>query len=85
MRRREFLAGTVGLAAAGVPRRAQAAPERAALKFTLDWAFEGPESIFTAASKAGLFEREGLRVQIDRGAGSVDAVVRTASGAYDFG
>lgn len=65
---------------------AQAQPiERSSVKMTLDWAFQGPQSIFSLAVDGGFFKNEGLDVQVDRGSGSTDAVVRVASGAYDFG
>jgi NitT/TauT family transport system substrate-binding protein len=62
------------------------AVERPDIKFTLDWAFQGPESVFTFAADRGFFKNEGLNaVQVDRSGGSTDAVVRVASGAYEFG
>ena len=59
--------------------------EKADIKITLDWAFQGPQSIFTLADERGYFKREGLNVTIDRAAGTNETVVRVASGAYDFG
>ncbi|MDB5901745.1 MAG: transporter substrate-binding protein [Betaproteobacteria bacterium] len=59
--------------------------EKQAVKGALDWAFQGPQAIFTYAADKGLFKKEGLDAQIDRGSGSADAVTRVASGAYDFG
>lgn len=55
------------------------------LKFTLDWAFQGPQAPFLVAMDKGYFAQEGLEVTIDRGYGSADAVSKIASGAYDLG
>lgn len=55
------------------------------LKFTLDWAFQGPQAPFLVALHKGYFAQEGLTVTIDRGYGSADAVSKIASGAYDMG
>lgn len=61
------------------------AVEQPNVKITLDWAFQGPQAIYTYAADRGLYKNEGLNVQVDRGSGSADAVTRVASGAYDFG
>ncbi len=53
------------------------------LKFSLDWRFEGHTSFYHMARAKGYFEQEGLDVQVDAGAGSVAAVQRVATGAYD--
>lgn len=55
------------------------------VKFTLDWAFQGPQGAFLLAAERGYFRREGLNVTIDRGFGSGDVPVKIASGAYDIG
>lgn len=64
-----------------------AAPAMAqtALKFTLDWKFEGPAAGFFLALDKGYFKEEGLDVTIDTGNGSVEAIPRVASGAYQMG
>jgi NitT/TauT family transport system substrate-binding protein len=54
------------------------------LKFSLDWRFEGHTSFYHMARAKGYFEQEGLDVQVDAGAGSVAAVQRVATGAYDL-
>lgn len=76
-----------GLAALGAPSVAQAAGniEKAKLKMVLDWAFQGPQAVWTAAEQNGIFKHEGLDVHVDHGAGSSDTVVKVASGAYDIG
>src|SRR5690606_2548930 len=56
-----------------------------AVKFTLDWKFEGPAAGFFLALDKGYFKDEGLDVTIDTGNGSVEAIPRVASGAYQMG
>src|SRR4051794_39884799 len=60
-------------------------PEKPTLNMTLEWSFQGPQAVFTAAAERDFFKKEGLNVTVDRGSGSTDAVVKVASGAYDFG
>lgn len=55
------------------------------LKFTLDWAYQGPQAPFLVALYKGYFAEEGLNVIIDRGYGSAGAVSQIAGGAYDLG
>lgn len=55
------------------------------IKFTLDWRFEGPAAGFLLAQDKGYFAEEGLNVTIDTGNGSVEAIPRVATGAYQFG
>lgn len=55
------------------------------VKFTLDWAFQGPTSAFIAARELAYFKEAGLSVTIDRGAGSAGAIQRVATGAYQMG
>ena len=56
-----------------------------AVKLTLDWRFEGPAAGFLLAQDRGYFAEEGLDVTIDTGNGSVEAIPRVATGAYQFG
>ena len=55
------------------------------IKFTLDWKFEGPAAGFFLAIDKGYFKAEGLNVTIDTGNGSVEAIPRVATGAYQMG
>jgi NitT/TauT family transport system substrate-binding protein len=73
------LAG-LSLGTAIVPAWAQTA-----VKLTLDWRFEGPAAGFLLAQDNGYFAEEGLDVTIDTGNGSVEAIPRVATGAYQFG
>jgi NitT/TauT family transport system substrate-binding protein len=82
--RRHFsaaLALATGLSAAGMlPAFAQTD-----IKLTLDWRFEGPAAGFLLAQDNGHFAAEGLNVTIDTGNGSVEAIPRVATGAYQMG
>lgn len=55
------------------------------LKFTLDWAFQGPTSAFLLAEQKGYYKAEGLDITIDAGQGSAGALQRVATGAYEMG
>ncbi|SMC70479.1 ABC transporter substrate-binding protein [Polynucleobacter kasalickyi] len=56
-----------------------------AIKFQLDWRFEGPSAFFLEPAAKGYFKQVGLDVSIDAGNGSGNAVNRVASGSYDIG
>lgn len=75
------VAGLLGIAFAA---DAQVAQRPTKIKLTLDWRFEGTTAYFHLAKAKGYFEQEGLDVQIDSGSGSVAAIQRVASGAYDM-
>lgn len=55
------------------------------VKFTLDWAYQGPQAPFLLALYKGYFAAEGLDVTIDRGYGSADAVTKIATEVYNIG
>jgi NitT/TauT family transport system substrate-binding protein len=55
------------------------------VKFTLDWAFQGPQAFFLHTVDAGYFADEGIDITIDRGFGSAGTVTQIAGGAYDIG
>jgi len=81
--RRTFLAAaTAATVAAPLAVHAQAATK---VKFVLDWRFEGPAALFLVGNRNGHYAREKLDVTIDVGSGSVAAIQRVASGAYDIG
>src|SRR6476661_603980 len=72
-----ILAATVML---GSPVSAQTA-----IKFSLDFKFEGPAAPFLVAIDKGYFKAEGLDVTIDTAAGSLEPINRVASGTYQMG
>jgi NitT/TauT family transport system substrate-binding protein len=80
MRKSLFVAMLFALSA---PAMAQV--ETPDVKIALDWAFQGPQSVFLYGVENGAFSKEGLNVQVDRGNGSSETIVRVASGAYQFG
>ncbi|MCD0168843.1 MULTISPECIES: ABC transporter substrate-binding protein [unclassified Deinococcus] len=77
---RKILTATLALTLSSV-----AAAQSTNVRFTLDWAFEGPGSPYLLAADRGYFAKQGLNVTIDRGFGSGDAVTKIASGTYDMG
>ncbi len=82
MHRRHALA-LLGAAALAAPRvQAQTLTE---VRFTLDWALQGPQAAFLHALEAGYFREAGLNVRMDRGFGSGDVPVKLSAGAYDVG
>lgn len=64
---------------------AGSAAAQTAVKFSLDWKFEGPAAPFVVAIDKGYFKAEGLDVTIDTAAGSLEPINRLASGTYDIG
>src|SRR5437868_14919867 len=77
-----------GLAAAALLGAALTlAPANAqqAIKFSLDFKFEGPAAPFLVAIDKGYFKAEGLDVTIDSAAGSLEPINRVAAGTYDMG
>mgnify|MGYP000506755282 FL=1 len=83
--RRQFsvaLALATGLSISGLASPAFAQTD---IKLTLDWRFEGPAAGFLLAQDNGYFADEGLNVTIDIGNGSVEAIPRVATGAYQLG
>ena len=61
------------------------ATAQTAIKFSLDFKFEGPAAPFLVAIDKGYFKAEGLDVTIDTAAGSLEPINRVASGTYDMG
>lgn len=56
-----------------------------AVRFALDWRFEGPAAPYFVAIDKGYYKAEGLDVTIDPGSGSTEGINRVASGNYAFG
>ena len=91
MQRRRFLTlssaavTTAGLAGFTAAPNVWAQRELAKLKFTLDFRISGQVAPFFVALSKGYYKDEGLEPSFDVGSGSVAAITRVASGAYDMG
>src|SRR3979411_750692 len=64
-----------------VTRPAQA---QTAVKFSLDWKYEGTQAPFLVALDRGYFKLERLDVTIDSAVSSFESINRLASGTYDM-
>ena len=62
-----------------------AASAQTAVKFALDWKFEGPSAPYFVAIDKGYYKAEGLDVTVDSGPGSVAGIGRVAAGTYPLG
>jgi NitT/TauT family transport system substrate-binding protein len=83
MQRNTFLGLLIAAALmAGAAGRADA---QTAVKFALDWKFEGPSAPYFVAIDKGYYKAEGLDVTIDSGPGSVAGIARVAAGTYPIG
>jgi NitT/TauT family transport system substrate-binding protein len=78
-------AGLILAAAVGTALLAGPAAAQQAIKFSLDFKFEGPSAPFLVAIDKGYFKAEGLDVTIDSAAGSLEPINRVAAGTYDMG
>jgi NitT/TauT family transport system substrate-binding protein len=58
---------------------------RAAVRFSLNWKFEGPSAPFVVALDNGYYGAHGLDVTIEPAMSSLEVINRIASGAYDMG
>jgi NitT/TauT family transport system substrate-binding protein len=74
------VAATLAAATTGGPAAAQNA-----VKFTLDWKFEGPAAPFLVPIDKGYYKAQGLDVTIDTAGGSLEPINRVAAGTYDIG
>ncbi|MBN9085064.1 MAG: ABC transporter substrate-binding protein [Rhizobiales bacterium 62-17] len=72
-------------AVAVVSCSAYGAAAQTAVKFALDWKFEGPSAPYFVAIDKGYYKAEGLDVTIDTGPGSVQGIARVAAGTYPLG
>ncbi|UFN47316.1 ABC transporter substrate-binding protein [Roseomonas sp. OT10] len=55
------------------------------LRFTIDWARQGPNAYVTLTREKGFFREAGVDATVDRGFGSGRVPVDIAGGAYDMG
>ena len=75
--------GVFAMAATAVLAGSSAA--QTAIKFSLDFKFEGPSAPFVIGLDKSYYRAEGLDVTIDPATGSLEPITRVASGAYDMG
>lgn len=75
----------LSIAAAAIAASLSAAHADTAVKFALDWKFEGPSAPYFVAIDKGYYKAEGLDVTIDSGPGSVAGIARVAAGTYPIG
>jgi NitT/TauT family transport system substrate-binding protein len=54
------------------------------VRYSLDWRFEGQLSFYMMAVSKGYFEKEGIDLKLDSGAGSVAAINRVVSDSHDM-
>jgi NitT/TauT family transport system substrate-binding protein len=55
------------------------------IRYTLDWRYQGNLAEFMYAKTGGYFEKEGLDVTVDSGAGSTASITRIVGGSHDIG
>jgi NitT/TauT family transport system substrate-binding protein len=79
--RRTLLAAAAGSLALPSLARAQAAR----LRFTLDWALQGPNSYALLGREKGFFRAEGIDIALSRGFGSGRVPVDIAAGTFEMG
>lgn len=74
-------------AAIGAFTLSTALPAQADIKvrYSMDWAWQGPQSTALLAQKLGYFADEGIDIEMSRGFGSSRVPVDLAAGTYDMG
>ncbi|MGD1888932.1 MAG: ABC transporter substrate-binding protein [Cohaesibacteraceae bacterium] len=55
------------------------------VRFTMDWAWQGPQAYALMAQESGCFDEGGVNISFDRGFGSGRVPVDLAAGTYDMG
>lgn len=78
------LSAICGLVLAAIVGSVAIGQELPQVKLTLDFAIQGQQSPFILAADGGYFERAGVKVSVERGYGSADAIAKVAAGTYDM-
>jgi NitT/TauT family transport system substrate-binding protein len=73
----------LGAGALATPHIARAQAMR--VRFTLEWAFQGPWAFAAAGERLGFFREAGLDLSIVRGFGAARVPIDIAAGTYDVG
>lgn len=81
--RRHFVLSTGAALMAASPLIRAQTPAR--MKFTLDWARQGPNAYVDMGKEKNFFKDAGVDITIDRGFGSGRVPTDVAAGAYDMG
>ncbi len=84
MSRRLVASFMLAALASASPVATQTVAAQTAVKFALDWRFEGPSAAYLVAIEKGFYKAEGLDVTIDPGTGSVESINRIATGQYEM-
>ncbi len=80
--RRSLIAASAALPLA-LPATGRAQATR--VRFTMDWAFQAPQTFGLLARDRGFFREAGIDISIDRGQGSGGVPVALAGGTHDMG
>ena len=81
---RRIALGALTAAAAAAAYVTEPALGQTAVKFSLDWKYEGTQAPFLLALDKGYFTAERLDVTIDTAVSSVESIDRLALGTYDM-
>lgn len=81
---RKLMGGTVLAATLSVGMGATSALATD-IRFSMDWAWQGPQAYALMAQDSGCFEEGGVNISFDRGFGSGRVPVDLAAGTYDMG
>ena len=70
---------------AGLLARPAAAADLTAVKFLLNWKYQGPQGWFFLAEDRDYYAKNGIKITLDQSEGSAAPIAQVAGGAYDAG
>ncbi len=82
---RTALALSIGLSSFFIPQEAHAQGQPTPVRLRLDWTALGYHAPFFYGLQKGIYEKAGLKLEIDDGKGSASVAQLAASGADEFG
>ena len=85
IKRRSFLGSSAAIVVASTAPSWAQAQALTKVKFTLDWARQGPNAYVDMGKEKGFFKDAGIDITIDRGFGSGRVPTDIAAGTYDMG